>query len=460
MSIPAPQPPAAWAAATFGAVALGDHRLTQRLVTTASAIASNPQASLPEQMADPAALHAAYRLLGNDAVRFEAILAPHAAQTRQAATGGTVLLVQDTTTLDYSAHPATTGLGPISALPGHGLHLQTQLAIQPAPRLPLGVLGAAVWARTPAPDGETRAQRTKRARESDVWGRLVTAAGPPPPDTTWVHVADRGADCYGFFSACQRTGSAVLARIVQDRCITDADDLPARLVTTLRAQPAGAHRPLALPRRPNRPAREATVAVAWTAVTLQPPTNARRDQPKPAPIPAWAIRVWEPDPPSDIAEPVEWLLLTTVPIATADDAWERVDWYTCRWLIEDVHQCLKTGCQVEQTQLRDAGPIQRRLAMLLPLAVRLLTLREVPRVWPEAPAALVLDHLAVQLLAARTRLPVAATVGEALRQVARLGGHQGRRRDGPPGWRTLWRGWWRLETLLEGARLAATLPDP
>lgn len=454
---------ACWAADTFRAADLGDARLTQRLVTTAAAIAANPQASLPRQLADPAALHGAYRLLHNDAVTFDAIIAPHLAQTRAAATGGTVLLVQDQTTLDCSAHPATTGLGPIGPGAGHGAQLQTVLAVRPAPREPLGVLGAEVWTRPDAADHppartETSAQRAKRDRESAVWGQLVARIGTPPPDTLWVHVADRGADCYSFFAACQAVGAAVLARVVQNRGVTDADELPGRLVDTLRAQPAADHRPLALPARRGQPARDTTVAVSWTAVTLMPPTNTPRD--RAAPIPAWAVRVWEPDPPVAVADPVEWLLVTTVPVETVAGAWERRDWYTARWTIEDYHQCLKTGCGAETSQLRDGAPIQRRLGILVPVAVRLLRLRALGRTQPDRPATDIAPPLAIALLAARLALPQATTAGALLRQVARLGGHQGRRRDGPPGWRTVWRGWFELDTLREGARLAAALTDP
>lgn len=465
MTIPAMSAAAGWAANTFRAADFGDARLTQRLVTTATAIAANPQASLPRQLADPAALHGAYRLLNNDAVTFDAIIAPHLAQTRQAATGGTVLLVQDQTTLDCSAHPATTGLGPIGPGAGHGAQLQTVLAVRPAPREPLGVLGAEVWTRSDAADHppartETSAQRVKRDRESAVWGRLVTAVGAPPPGTIWVHVADRGADCYSFFSACQAVGAAVLARVVQNRGITDTNDFPGRLVDTLRAQPAADHRSLALPARHGQPARETPVAVSWTALTLKPPTNTPRDQPRPEPIPAWAVRVWEDDPPADVADPVEWLLVTTVPVETVDAAWERRDWYTARWMIEDYHQGLKTGCGAETSQLRDGAPIRRRLGILVPVAVRLLRLRALGRTQPDRPATAIAPPLAIALLAARLTLPPATTAGALLRQVARLGGHQGRRRDGPPGWRTLWRGWFELDILHEGARLAATLPDP
>jgi hypothetical protein len=443
--LPATLPPSLWAAGTYGAAAFGDTRLRTRLVAIGAAIARDPAASLPAALADPAALKATYRLLANAKVEADAILAPHAAQTRQAATGGVTLLVQDTTTLDYSAHPATADLGPIGKGDGQGLLVQTVLAVRPADRLPLGVLAAEPFARTPAPADESRLARTKRDRESDIWGQLAETVGPPPPDATWVHVADRGGDCYTFFTAVQAAGADLLVRVVQNRGITRPDGSPARLVETLRAQPLAATRPLTVPAAGDQPARETEVAVSWMAATLKPPTNARRDRPTPPPIPVWAVRVWEPAPP-DGADPVEWLLLTTVPVVTVADAWERVDWYTCRWLIEELHKGLKTGCRIEQTQLRERASIARLLAVLLPVAVRLLQLRAISRQQPHAPVGRVADAATVRLVAALSRQPDAATVARFAAQVARLGGYQDRRGDGPPGWQTLWRGWQKVET--------------
>lgn len=436
--------PMAWATTTFAAAALGDARRTARLVSTAAAIARQPATSLPDQHADPAALKATYRLLGNDAVDAQAMLAPHAAQTRQAATGGTVLVVQDTTTLDFSTHHAIDDLGPIAPGTNQGLFLHTALAVSPADRMPLGVLAAEGFVRTPARTGETRAERTKRDRESAIWGRLAERVGSPPAATTWVHVADRGADCYGFFTAVRQVGADLLVRTGQDRRVVLPDGTSDRLVAALHALPAAATRPLTVPAHREQPARETTVAVAWTPLTLQPPTNHRRDQPTPDPLPVWAVRVWEPQPPTGV-DPVEWRLITTAPVVTVADAWERVDWYTARWLIEELHKGLKTGCRIEQTRLQTRAGIERLLAMLLPVAVRVLQLRAVSRQQPYAPVGQVTDDAMVQLVARLARQPPADTVARFAAQVARLGGYQDRRGDGPPGWQTLWRGWQKVE---------------
>ncbi len=452
-------PPPVWAPGTFGAADLGDARRTARLVDLAAAIARDPAASLPAALADPAALKATYRLLANDAVDAQAILAPHAAQTRAAATGGVTLLVQDTTTLDFTAHPATTDLGPIGTGDGQGLLVQTVLAVRPDDRLPLGVLGAEAFVRQPAPPDETRTERGKRARESAIWGQLADTVGSPPEETIWIHVADRGGDCSGFFTAVRAAGADFLVRVVQNRGITRPDGTHARLVETLRAQPPAARRPLAVPAHADQPTRATDVAVSWLAATLKPPTNHRRDRPKPAPIPVWAVRVWEPAPPAGV-EAVEWLLLTTVPVVTVADAWPRVDWYTCRWLIEELHKGLKTGCRIEQVQLRERDSIERVLAILLPVAVRILQLRALSRAQPHAPAGRVVAAATVRLVARLSRQPAADTVARFAAQVARLGGYQDRRGDGPPGWQTLWRGWQQVETAQATlAALDLTVPD-
>lgn len=457
-SIPATPPPARWAATTFGAAELGDARRTDRLVRIAAAIAQRPAASLPGQLQHPAALKATYRLLGSDAIAAAAILAPHAAQTREAATGGITLLVQDTTTLDFSTHHATTDLGPIAKGGGHGLFLQTVLAVRPTDHLPLGVLAAEAFGRRPAPSGETRAQRTKRDRESDIWGRLADRAGTPPAGSTWVHVADRGGDCYRFFTAVREAGADLLVRTVQNRRVTRADGTPGRLADTLRALPPAATRSLTVPARGAQPARATAVAVTWTAVTLEPPTNHRRDQPTPDPTPGWAVRVWEPAPPAGVA-PVEWRLITSVPVVTVDDAWERVDWYTARWLIEELHKGLKTGCRVERVRLQERAGIERLLAVLLPVAVRLLRLRALTRQQPHAPVEMLADAATVRLVARLTGQPTPNTVARFAAQVARLGGYQDRRGDGPPGWQTLWDGWQQVETTQRTlARLGLELP--
>ena len=150
--------------------------------------------------------------------------------------------------------------------------------------------------------------------------------------------------------------------------------------------------------------------------------------------------------------------MTSVPTTTPEHAWERVDWYQCRWLVEDYHQCLKSGCRIEERQLQTVDGLMRLLGLLSPLAVRLLQVRALAREDPERSAQEVIEPLMLAVLAQRTgQSPATMTLGTFWTEVARLGGYLARRRDGPPGWRTIWKGWLSLQTLLEGAHLALRL---
>ena len=150
--------------------------------------------------------------------------------------------------------------------------------------------------------------------------------------------------------------------------------------------------------------------------------------------------------------------MTSVPTTTLEQAWERVGWYEHRWIVEDYQQCLKTGCRLEERQVQSADRLIRLLGLLSPLAVRLLCLRDLARREPERPAHEVLAADLLAIVAAQAgQAPTQMTTGAFWKAVAQLGGYLARQGDGPPGWKTLWRGWLRVQTLLEGVHLAAQL---
>lgn len=220
-----------------------------------------------------------------------------------------------------------------------------------------------------------------------------------------------------------------------------------------------------------RPAREAKLQVSFQAITIWPPKNGAALSK--TPIQAWVVRVWEEEPP-DGCEPLEWILVTTLPVETEADAWQCVEWYGYRWLCEDYHQGLKTGCALEARQVRSYEALTRLLGLLAPMAVRLLQLRAAAQHAPDAPATSVIPDEIVQVVTALTPLPEKPhpknksakrpadqpmTLDELWRAIAGLGGYLGRKGDGPPGWKTLWRGWFYVQQVLDGVHLAARLPS-
>jgi hypothetical protein len=450
----------AWAQQQYGTVALSDARLNQRVPQMAARMAAHPAASLPNQMADPALLKAAYRLLNHERVSMAQLLLPHRQQTLAAARQQPVVLfIEDTTELDYTTHPETTHLGPIGNGHGRGFLLHSTLAVLPDELTVLGLAHAQTVVRPPRVSPTPHRRHTA---ESQVWEVSVQQVGRPPENRCWVHVSDRGSDVFAYLVACVDLGKHFVVRAYQNRVRVGAEAETTALHVIDEARRWSPHpggdAVVAVSARPHQPARQAQVVLQWGAMTISGGSHVRPDLRGHAPLPLWVIRVWEPHPPDQV-EPLEWILLTDQPITTLDEAQQTVRWYRCRWIVEDYHMCLKTGCRVEQRQLDDRGDLERLLGFAAPIAVRLLQLRQQARQTPERPAAEVVDRLLLEVLARCQRRPTATlTIDAFWRAVARLGGYQDRRGDGPPGWRTLWKGWCYLADLTEGARLVTDNP--
>ena len=446
--------PQQWAERTFGSVQLQDMRRTRRAVQAATNLAENPLGSLPAQMHTWKETKALYRLLEEPDVTFAALMQPHMQETRQQAHGsGVVLLVQDTTDIDLSHRHKISGVGQIGNERGRGFFVQTVLAVRPGTREVLGCMAQEPFVRIPAPQGEQRHQRRKREeRETDVWMRQVHAIGMPEPGSMWVHVGDRGADLFPFFQACQTTQTHFLVRAAQNRRVEESEEEITYSLMRTRSWPSQASRPFEVPARHGHPGRQTQLQLAFGQLTLLPP----RHEPRAGkdPVTVWVIRAWEEQAPEG-EEPLEWILLTSVPTTTLEQAWERVDWYRHRWLVEDYHQCLKSGCRIEERQLQTVDGLIRLLGLLSPLAVRLLQIRGYARCEPERPAHEVIEPLMLAVVAQRSgHSPATMTIGSFWTEVARLGGYLARSHDGPPGWRTIWKGWLSLQTFLEGVHFA------
>jgi len=429
-------------------------RRTRRAVKAASNLAENPLGSLPAQMHTWKETKAVYRLLDEPDVTFAALMQPHLHQTREQATASpVVLLVQDTTDIDLSHRRKISGVGQIGNERGRGFFVQTVLAVRPERREVLGCLAQEPFVRIPAPQGEQRHERLKREeRETDVWIRQVQTIGTPESGSMWVHVGDRGADMFPFFQACQATQTHFLVRAAQNRRVQENEEEITYSLLRARAFPSQASRPFEVPARHGRKGRSTQLQLSFGQMTLLPPRNEPRAGKDPVTV--WVIRVWEEQTPAG-EEPLEWILLTSVPTTTLEQAWERVDWYGHRWLVEDYHQCLKSGCRIEQRQLQTVDGLMRLLGLLSPLAVRLLQVRACAGEDPERPASEVIDPLMLAVVAQRSGgSPATMTVGTFWTEVARLGGYLARSHDGPPGWRTIWKGWLSLQTFLEGVHFA------
>jgi hypothetical protein len=448
-----------WAEREFGGAELGDTRRTRRLVTLATSMAERGSASLPEVCEGRAALQAGYRFFSNEGVRPAAILGRHVEATvERMAAEPVVLAVQDTTALRYSEHPETSGLGAIARAGQQGILVHTTLALTPE-RVPLGLLEQTVWTRDAMVLGKraTRKTRAIAEKESQKWLTSLGAAGRAKascPTTAVVSVGDREADVYDLFLAERPAGVDLLIRAAWNRRLVDAPQ--PQLWEAVAAAPVLATRAVAVPRRPGVAARTATVAVHVRQVTLHPPRH-RTAEHLPA-VPITAVWVIETDPLPG-TQPLEWMLLTTRSVATAEQAAVLIDWYGCRWEIEVWHAVLKSGCKVEARQLATVRRLHRCLTVASVVAWRILYATRLARSHPDLPASVLLttpewQALACRILRSPTPPASPPPLRTAVRWIASLGGFIGRPSDGDPGPTTLWRG---FLILAELAHLFLTL---
>jgi hypothetical protein len=450
-----------WAEQNFAGVALGDRRRTRRLVQAAAQIAQHPEKAFP-QIFDWNQLRGFYRLCHRPEATTEALMNQHWHHTRTAMRQyPLVLILHDTTELDFSHHPAVRGAGPIGKTDQHQGFLQhNSLAVVPGPRQVLGLAYQQWHVRQPAPADERSPHRKHRPRESQLWLRGIRAAGPPAPGCCWVDVGDRGSDIYEAMCAARDVGHDFLFRVTQNRTVFTAADQsrPALVKDFARTLPSQGADAVDIPARGGRPARTATVQLAAAPVWVPAPreTPQRRGQPI---LAAWVIRLWEDQPPPGESEPVEWILLCSVATRTWAELTERRDWYCCRWLVEIFHLIEKSGCLEEDRRFETADRLESCAALLSVVAVRVFQLRTALQAQPEAPAEQVATALESQLVRrwlGHTQGPF--TVGDFVRGVAKLGGFLGRRCDGDPGVRALWRGYQRLQDMLVGFQLQGTSP--
>ena len=456
----------------FGAAYLGDARRTRRLVQSADTIMSHPAGSLPQKLKDWSQTIGLYRLLERPEVTHQAVLEPHRQRTlalmRQTPV---VLLLHDTTELDFSTHPAVADqLGPIGngrtrgGQPARGYLCHNTLAVTPD-RGVLGLPSQILHRRRDVPEGERpSAKRDHPDRESRLWPRGCAAIGPAPVEgqSLWVDIADRGADTFEFLDHCHRHGRHYVIRSAKDRRLSGEDHVGAdRVYQYLHAYardlPALGTRAVdvhANRGRTKRPARTATVSVHAGPARIAVPSFARGEC-ESAPLDLWVIAVREVGVPPDGSAPLEWLLLSNVPTETMAQAAERLDWYACRPMVEELHTGQKSGIGIEDLRFEYADRLEPAIALLSVVAAMLLDLRQQART-PEAEHTPARDHvplLWVRVLSGWRYKQVRddLTLREFYMALGKLGGHLGRKGDGFPGWRKLWVGWGELHLMIEGA---------
>jgi Transposase Tn5 dimerisation domain len=357
-------------------------------------------------------------------------------------------VLQDTTELLYPSHPHTIGLGDLDHAGSKGLKVHSALAAT-LDGVPLGLVQQTVWARNAAPKAKRRKSRKRpqTERERQRWRTtLDTAQQALKAPTRLMVVADREADIYPLFIAPREERTDLVIRATYHRGLVGGSQLHDAVA---RVTWPGS-RTVTIPGNGSRAARTATVQIGWTTVQLLPP----QDYPRPASAPRPTLQlvvVEEREPPAGV-KPLRWLLWTTLPVTSWDEALGVVQIYEQRWLIARYPFVLKSGCGIEQLQLEPAERLERALAVGCIVAWRLLWLTYTARTPPAVPCTEILARHEWEALVGTVQGRVVPpteppSVREAVRMIAPLGGFLARKGDGEPGVKTIWRGLIRLDDI-------------
>lgn len=442
----------------FGSCDLGDERRTQRAVRIAARMADHPAGTSPRQMPEWAELKACYRFFNSPSVTFDALARPHWEQTCAAARGR-VLIINDTTTISYSARRQIEGLTRGGKGMPYGFMLHNALMVDAQRGDVLGLARQELFYRVPAPEKENRRQKSRRPRETEVWGRIIDAIGVPAAGVEYVHVCDRGADNLEVFCHLQQQRCQWVIRcshLNRDvRPVRDGE--PGTLMSvdrSLQGRPVLGISSLSLRGRDGRASRSVRLEIRVLEAFIPQP---RRRTPYLRTLDfrgltQTLVEVREVDVPRGVA-PLRWVLWTSLQVRTLADAMEVVSYYAQRWLIEEFHKAIKTGCQLETRQYESAHCLEGVAGIVSVLAARLLMLKQAARAAPETPAADVVPREWLRMLET-LRKRTLPTLRDFMRHLAALGGFLMRKGDGEPGWITIWRG---AEILITSLRAADAL---
>jgi hypothetical protein len=466
----------------FAGLKFGDARLDARGVQVAESLSASPEASFPDLTTDDSELEALYRFLNNDKVTPEELLRPHfEATARRAASASRVVVAHDTTGFSFGGETKRRGLGRMKTASAHhsqGFYGHFALVADADSGAPFGVVGLVPIVRTdePVPYPDLQSKRHERVREFERWSDLIDVSCSRLTDCRAVHVMDREADAYELFcKLADKTADFVIRskddRILdvprgsteQPRLLHEAIERGRHVMT--REVELTSKRPDRLGRlrkASGRMKRLAKLQVTVTQVEVRHPPyvagTSRKESTLPRAVSINVVSVREADASSEHT-PIDWVLLTTLPIDDAAQVEFVIDCYRRRWLIEEYFKCLKTGCAYETRQLESKHALLNALALFVPIAWRLLTFRSLARETPNEPASSILSKRQLNILRARSKRPMSQvpTLREAMLAVAAEGGHI--KNNGDPGWQVLARGYVKVLHMELGYLLARATPD-
>ncbi len=423
-----------------------DPRIHRRVINVASAMIENPKASIPGRFSLQKDTKGCYRILNNKAVNHKMLQSQHYRNVIKEAKSapGRVLFIQDGSELIYN-NLKRTDLGPTADSAGNGIMFHSCLAVKLQNSQPkvIGLTGQKAWIRK---DKNERAYpKAQKEKESQVWKEMIDQIGPAPTNSKWTTVGDRGADIFSFLESLPGGWDCVIRSNHDRKIMVDGEiqslkkyirELPS-MGTTTHSQ-----------RARKSFSRKVTLQISWAEVDVLPPSTHKEKKS----IRGSYVRVWCEEDPN-----TEWILFTISSIRSFDEALEISSIYKHRWLIEEYHKCLKTGCKIEEVQLKKVDRILTLFGLLGVIATQLILLKNISRINPDEPAEKHVGKLSISILKNIYELKSSLTIKEFWRRVAMLAGFMGRKSDGDPGWQKIWQGWVMLQDLCRGAEIGRNL---
>lgn len=446
-SIPDNNENSSWAEKEFRNANIGDKRLQKRLVAIAEHFANNPQAQIPQAMESFGGAKSAYRFFDNKKVTIEKILKPHVGETTNRIKGNiTVLSIQDTTVLDYSSHRSVTNIGPIISDTNRGFILHPTLVVS-LENIPLGLIDFNIWVRKEEKKKKDY-HRSIEEKESYKWINSYLATAKLEKELKNVHfvnICDRGGDVYELFKEAEKIGNKdkkpdILIRASHNRNVEHPQK---KLWEYMESQKVAGKIKILVPRKKEVPKRKATLSIRYAKVSIKAPIMNKNIKSTDS-IKLWAVYAKEENPPEKI-EPVSWMLLTTIPVENLNQAMEKIKWYMQRWIIELFFKFLKSGCKVEDRQLKDGERLKNCIVIDAIIAWRVMFLTYIGRAIPNLPASVIFEEYEWKALYVfinkKIKIPKREpSLGEVIKIIAKLGGFLDRKNDGPPGMMTIWKG--------------------
>jgi hypothetical protein len=464
----------AWAQQELGHAALGHVVRTTRAVRMLARMGERPAAKLTEIFENPAEREAAYRFVENDKVDAAALVDATAQATMQRAgeLGLSLLFVPvDQCTVSLNAARSNESFGPVGKRDTvtRGFHSMNAVGVD-AEGTVLGPLGQVYWVRSNDSEHKTRKNRNTRAqrpfaeKETRHWittQELALEAKRRSNAKTrlWFQL-DRGGDFAEELLWAPMSGEYVTCRVAQNRKILSPEE--GYIFDVLARQEELGTFQLSISGSQKRTAREATISIKSASVVIR--TRDAWTSRSEVPVELFAVYAVEVSEVPEGEDRVEWMLLTTYPVQSFEDARLTVFGYAQRWRIEECHKAWKSAdCKVEESELRDPQHVIILAILLFSVAARIERLKRLARAKPNVPATLGFTTWELVVLIAkfaphRVSELASLTIGEAVLWTARMGGYTGKSSGGPPGTITLARGLNRLHAQAEAAELIANLP--